>query len=76
MDKKINWIILAILVILLSISIFSFFKYSYHERDESYAYVNGIYIKCHPVENGTECLLPDGKVLTLKLVKTFVSVIK
>jgi len=75
MDKKILTIFLIILTLLLSVSIWSFFKYSYHERDESYMYLNGIYIKCVPVEtswneNIVSCKLPDGK--TVQIIKSII----
>lgn len=72
--KKATWIILVILVLLLCVSIWCYFRYTYHERDESYSYVNGIYIKCVSVDSGSECSLPDGKVI--KIMRTYNSTIK
>ena len=74
MDKRGYWIILVICVILLCVCAWSYFKYTYHERDESYANVNGVYIKCVAVDNGSECSLPDGKII--KVVRTYNSTIK
>jgi cell division protein YceG involved in septum cleavage len=80
MDKKLLWIIFIILVLILFANIIGFYKYTYHERDESYVNLNGVYIKCISVEEKwnkavINCSIPNG---TLQIVKStnFVSTIK
>lgn len=75
MDKKTLTILLIVFALLLSVGIWSFFRYNYHERDESYMYLNGIYIKCAPVETSwgemtISCNLPDGK--TVQIIKSII----
>jgi hypothetical protein len=72
MDKKGYWIILVLLFLLLSFTTWCYFSYTYHERDESYVNLNGIYIKCITAEKTwTEtiinCSIPNG---TLQIVKS------
>jgi len=66
MNKTALWIILVICVILLCVTTWSYFRYNYHERDESYANINGIYIKCSSVPTGAECSMPDGKIIKVE----------
>lgn len=76
MEKTGWWIILVICVILLCVSTWSYFRYTYHERDESYAYVNGIYIKCDLIPTGANCSLPDGRKVTITKQVIFNSTLK
>ena len=61
-SKKLAWIVLVICVILLSVCLWSYFKYTYHERDESYIFLNGIYLKCTPIGSSIECSVPGEKI--------------
>jgi flagellar basal body-associated protein FliL len=73
MNRQGWWIILVICVILLCVTTWCYFRYTYHERDESYVNLNGIYIKCEPIDTNylnqsVNCYLPDGR--TIQVIKS------
>lgn len=69
MNKKIElykWIF-AVLVICLVLAVIVLVVTKMEHRKESNLWMSdGIYIECDKVQNGAECILPDGSTLLIK----------